>query len=98
MRQAGPVVLIAVGLVIGSLLLAFRLGTEFLPQLDEGVIWIRANLPPGISLYKSAEVAGQMRAIIKQSQEVESVMSQSGRNDSGTDPFGPNRNELLINL
>jgi cobalt-zinc-cadmium resistance protein CzcA len=39
-----------------------------------------------------------MRAIIKQSPEVESVMSQSGRNDSGTDPFGPNRNELLINL
>jgi cobalt-zinc-cadmium resistance protein CzcA len=98
MRRAGLVVLIAVGLVIGSLLLAFRLGTEFLPQLDEGVIWIRANLPPGISLYKSAEVAGQMRAIIKQSPEVESVMSQSGRNDSGTDPFGPNRNELLINL
>jgi cobalt-zinc-cadmium resistance protein CzcA len=98
MRRTGPVVLIAVGLVIGSLLLAFRLGTEFLPQLDEGVIWIRANLPPGISLYKSADVAGQMRAIIKQSPEVESVMSQSGRNDSGTDPFGPNRNELLINL
>ena len=40
------------------------LGTEFLPQLDEGVIWIRANLPPGISLEKSAEVARQMRAII----------------------------------
>src|SRR5215468_1013534 len=98
MRQAKTVVLVSVGLVTGSLLLASRLGTEFLPQLDEGVIWIRANLPPGISLYKSAEIADRMRAIIKQSPEVESVMSQSGRNDSGTDPFGPNRNELLINL
>jgi cobalt-zinc-cadmium resistance protein CzcA len=39
-----------------------------------------------------------MRAIIKQSPEVRNVMSQSGRNDSGTDPFGPNRNELLIGL
>jgi len=98
MRRAKTVVLVSVGLVTGSLLLAYRLGTEFLPQLDEGVIWIRANLPPGISLYKSAEVANRMRAIIKQSPEVESVMSQTGRNDSGTDPFGPNRNELLINL
>jgi cobalt-zinc-cadmium resistance protein CzcA len=98
MLRAKTVVLVSVGLVTGSLLLAYRMGTEFLPQLDEGVIWIRANLPPGISLYKSAEIANRMRAIIKQSPEVESVMSQSGRNDSGTDPFGPNRNELLINL
>jgi AcrB/AcrD/AcrF family/Outer membrane efflux protein len=75
-----------------------QLGTEFLPQLDEGVIWIRANLPPGISLQKSSEIASQMRAIIKQSPEVRTVMSQSGRNDSGSDPFGPNRNELLIGL
>jgi len=98
MRRAKTVVLVSVGLVTGSLLLAYRMGTEFLPQLDEGVIWMRANLPPGISLYKSAEIADRMRAIIKQSPEVESVMSQTGRNDSGTDPFGPNRNELLINL
>jgi heavy metal efflux system protein len=98
MRRAKMVVLASVGLVTGSLLLASRMGTEFLPQLDEGVIWIRANLPPGVSLYKSAEIANRMRAIIMQSPEVESVMSQTGRNDSGTDPFGPNRNELLINL
>src|SRR5262252_8967804 len=98
MRRAKMVVLASVGLVTGSLLLASRMGTEFLPQLDEGVIWIRANLPPGVSLYKSAEIADRMRAIIKQWPEVESVMSQTGRNDSGTDPFGPNRNELLINL
>jgi cobalt-zinc-cadmium resistance protein CzcA len=39
-----------------------------------------------------------MRAIIKESPEVKLVMSQTGRNDSGTDPFGPNRNELLIDL
>jgi cobalt-zinc-cadmium resistance protein CzcA len=89
---------ISLGLVAASLLLSRALGTEFLPQLDEGVIWIRANLPPGISLQKSSEIAGQMRSIIKQSPEVRNVMSQSGRNDAGTDPFGPNRNELLIGL
>jgi cobalt-zinc-cadmium resistance protein CzcA len=98
LRRAVLTVSVALALVAASLLLARALGTEFLPQLDEGVIWIRANLPPGISLQKSAEMARQMRAVIKQSPEVRNVMSQSGRNDSGTDPFGPNRNELLIGL
>jgi cobalt-zinc-cadmium resistance protein CzcA len=98
LRRAVLTVSVALALVAASLLLARALGTEFLPQLDEGVIWIRANLPPGISLQKSAEIARQMRDVIKQSPEVKNVMSQSGRNDSGTDPFGPNRNELLIGL
>src|SRR5262245_13451724 len=98
LRRPVLTVSVALGLVAASFLLARALGTEFLPQLDEGVIWIRANLPPGISLQKSAEIGAQMRAIIKQSPEVRNVMSQTGRNDSGTDPFGPNRNELLISL
>ncbi|HEY8462211.1 MAG TPA: CusA/CzcA family heavy metal efflux RND transporter [Blastocatellia bacterium] len=98
LNRAGATVSVALGLVAASLLLSRSLGTEFLPQLDEGVIWIRANLPPGVSLQKSSEIAARMRAIIKQSPEVRTVMSQSGRNDSGTDPFGPNRNELLIGL
>jgi cobalt-zinc-cadmium resistance protein CzcA len=85
--------IIALALVLGT-----RLGTEFLPQLDEGVIWVRANLPPGTSLEKSARVANDMRALIERHPEVLMVSSQSGRNDSGTDPFGPNRNELLVVL
>src|SRR5262249_34068120 len=98
LRRALLTVSVALGLVAASLLLSRALGTEFLPQLDDGVIWIRANRPPGIALTKSSEIASQMRAIIKRSPEVRNVMSQSGRNDSGTDPFGPNRNELLICL
>jgi cobalt-zinc-cadmium resistance protein CzcA len=97
-RRTGLVVTCALVLVAASFLLATRLGSEFLPQLDEGVIWIRANLPPGISLHKSAEIANEIRAIIRESPEVKTVMSQTGRNDSGTDPFGPNRNELLLDL
>src|SRR5262249_46255201 len=89
---------IAGGIVVASLILANALGTEFLPQLDEGVIWIRCNLPAGISLNKSAETASTIRSIIKQFPEVSLVISQSGRNDSGTDPFGPNRNEFLVGL
>jgi len=97
-RHAWLTVLVAACVVSGAIYLGTRLGTEFLPALDEGVIWIRANVPSGISLEKSAEVARAMRLAILQSPEVSLVASQTGRNDSGTDPFGPNRNEMLLNL
>ncbi|PYV39572.1 MAG: CusA/CzcA family heavy metal efflux RND transporter, partial [Acidobacteria bacterium] len=74
------------------------LGSEFLPQLDEGVIWVRANFPAGISLTKSAEMASRIRSLLRQAPEVKMVSSQTGRNDSGTDPYGPNRNELFVPL
>jgi len=96
--KSGPVVTFSFAVVAAAFLLATFLGTEFLPQLDEGVIWIRANLPPGTSLTKSAEIASDMRNLIRQSPEVKLVSSQTGRNDSGTDPFGPNRNEMLVAL
>jgi len=98
MRHAWLTVLVAACVVSGAIYLGTRLGTEFLPTLDEGVIWIAANLPSGISLEKSAEVARAIRLAILQRPEVSLVTSQTGRNDSGTDPFGPNRNEMLLNL
>ena len=97
-RRAKLVVASGLAIVVATFFAAGTVGTEFLPQLDEGVVWIRANLAPGISLAKSAETADAMRSIIRRSPEVKMVMSQSGRNDSGTDPFGPNRNELLIEM
>ena len=96
--RPGWVVTVAAVAVAGAFYVGSGLGTEFLPQLDEGVIWIRANLPSGISLEKSADVAREIRRLIRQSPEVRRVASQTGRNDSGTDPFGPNRNELLVDL
>src|SRR5262249_48072621 len=96
--HAKTVLLVAGAVVLLSVSLATRLGSEFLPQLDEGVIWVRANLPAGISLSKSAEVAGKIRSIISAFPEVSMVSSQTGRNDSGTDPYGPNRNELFVPL
>lgn len=85
-------------IVIAAFGLAGALGIEFLPNLDEGVIWIRANLPPGISVEKSAQVATQIRAIVAKYPEVQLVSSQTGRNDAGTDPYGPNRNEFFLAL
>lgn len=92
------IVFASFAIVAAAFALGSTLGSEFLPQLDEGVIWIRANLPPGTALAKSSDVANDMSGLIRQSAEVKDVASQTGRNDSGTDPFGPNRNELLITL
>lgn len=88
----------AIATVAAIVALGRALGTEFLPQLDEGAIWIRCSLPPGISLQKSAEVASEIRRLVLVSHEVRAVISQTGRNDSGTDPYGPNRNEFLVDL
>lgn len=98
LRWSGTVVTVAVAIVVAAFALSATLGSEFLPQLDEGVIWIRANLPPGTSIVKSSDVASDMSKLILQSKETKTVASQTGRNDSGTDPFGPNRNEFLITL
>ena len=86
----------AFALIAALLSLWTRLGSEFLPQLDEGVIWIRSNLPAGTSLAKTAEIASEMRRLIRQSPEVLLVGSQSGRVEEGTDPFGPNRIEMIV--
>uniref|UniRef100_Q01SJ1 Heavy metal efflux pump, CzcA family n=1 Tax=Solibacter usitatus (strain Ellin6076) TaxID=234267 RepID=Q01SJ1_SOLUE len=97
-KRAWLTVVCGAGAVAASFVLASHLGSEFLPQLDEGTIWVRANFPAGISLNKSAEEAGKIRHILESFPEVQMVSSQSGRNDSGTDPYGPNRNEFFVAL
>ena len=64
------------------------LGLEFLPHLEEGNLWIRATLPPSISLEEATPYANHMRKIIKSFPEVVTVISQLGRPDDGTDTTG----------
>jgi cobalt-zinc-cadmium resistance protein CzcA len=97
-RRAGLTVAAGAAVVLGAFVLARALGSEFLPQLDEGTIWVRANFAAGISLEKSAQEAKRIRHILEQFPEVSLVSSQSGRNDAGTDPYGPNRNEFFVAL
>ncbi len=82
---------VIVGLVFMaiSVLAASRLGSEFLPALEEGNFWIRASLPPTISLDAGTEATGKMRAIMLRHPEVLTVVSQHGRPDNGSDasPF-----------
>ena len=78
----------AIGLVVLTLALSRMLGLEFLPKLEEGNLWIRATLPPTISLEEGNTYVNEMRRLISSRPEVESVVSQHGRPDDGTDATG----------
>jgi cobalt-zinc-cadmium resistance protein CzcA len=92
------VVIVSVALLAISVLLAPRLGSEFLPRLDEGNIWLTISLPPSTSLEKTKEVERHVRKILLGYQEVHLVVSHVGRPDDGTDPKGPNNIEILADL
>src|SRR5215217_2017054 len=78
----------AFGLVLMTVALSRLLGLEFLPKLEEGNLWIRATLPPTISLQEGNTYVNDMRKVIRSRPEVESVVSQHGRPDDGTDAAG----------
>src|ERR1700744_4873224 len=78
----------AVGLVVMTVLFGRLLGLEFLPKLEEGNLWIRATLPPTISLETGNTYVNEMRKLIAGFPEVQAVVSQHGRPDDGTDATG----------
>ena len=89
----GAVLLLALALVgVRSL------GLEFLPKLEEGNLWIRATLPPSISLEEGNGYVNHMRKIIKGFPEVMTVVSQHGRPDDGTDATGFFNAEFFVPL
>ncbi len=79
---------VAGGLVVLTFVAVRMLGLEFLPKLEEGNLWIRATLPPTISLEEGNTYVNEMRKVIRARPEVESVVSQHGRPDDGTDAAG----------
>ncbi|WP_286758181.1 CusA/CzcA family heavy metal efflux RND transporter [Ralstonia sp. RL] len=81
-----------------TLALAPLLGSEFLPKLDEGNIWLTITLPPSSALETTKNVERQVRAILRSYPEVGDVISHVGRPDDGTDPKGPNNMEILADL
>jgi cobalt-zinc-cadmium resistance protein CzcA len=74
------------------------LGLEFLPKLEEGNLWIRATLPPTISLTEGNDYVNRMRGVIGGFAEVETVVSQHGRPDDGTDAAGFFNAEFFVPL
>jgi len=91
-------VLFGFGIVLLLISSGLKLGTEFLPELDEGSIFIRGNFPAGITIQENAKYAPEIRSIISKYPQIDFVITQTGRNDDGTDPFPSNRNEILVGL
>ena len=88
---------VATGILFSVLLLIVpRLGTEFLPYMDEGVIWVRANFPEGTSLQQTSKFGQRLREIALEFPDISFIVVQAGRSDSGTDPYPPSRIEMLI--
>ena len=93
-------VTVAFGLAFlaGTALLATRLGSEFLPTLEEGNFWIRASMPPSMGLEAGTEATRKMRDIVLSHPEVTLVTSQHGRPDNGSDPSPFSNVELFAPL
>jgi cobalt-zinc-cadmium resistance protein CzcA len=91
---------VVIGLVffIFSVFLGSRLGSEFLPTLEEGNLWIRASMPPTISLEAGMPLVNKMREIILRHPEVITVVSQHGRPDNGSDATGFFNAEFFVPL
>ena len=96
-RRAIVVALGAVFLAVAGLL-SLRLGTEFLPHLEEGNLWIRAAMPPTISLESGSPFVERMRQILRSHPEVITVVSQHGRPDDGSDAAGFYNAEFFVPL
>jgi cobalt-zinc-cadmium resistance protein CzcA len=94
--------LIVVGFATGLVLMTFvalrSLGGEFMPALEEGNLWVRATMPVDISFDQADRLIRDIRQLFRESPEVETIVSQLGRPDNGTDPTSFFNGEFLANL
>jgi cobalt-zinc-cadmium resistance protein CzcA len=90
---AGVLFAIAVFLTVGG-----AIGSEFLPHLDEGALWVRGTLPPSEGPTPSVEFTNRARVVMASFPEVTQVVSQTGRPDDGTDVTGFFNTEYFVDL
>ncbi|HKT30434.1 CusA/CzcA family heavy metal efflux RND transporter, partial [Dyella sp.] len=89
---------IAIVAFCGVLLLGASIGREFLPDLDEGSLWLQVQMPTGLSLDKASQMTSQLRKVVREFPEVSYVVTQLGRNDTGSDPWTPSHVEAGVGL
>jgi len=95
-----PLISVVAGVIAFALVIVLgaTTGKEFLPDLDEGALWLQIQLPSGLSLDKTSEIASQIRSAIRSFPEVSFAATQAGRNDSGTDAWTPSHIEAPVGL
>lgn len=91
-------ILVASIILLISLGFSTKLGSEFLPQLNEGSIYVRASMPQSIAFSEANKIADNMRHEFDGCQEVKGVISQNGRPNDGTDPTGFFNVEFFVDL
>ena len=92
------VILVALAGLAASLALVPRLGTEFLPELDEGTIWVNVDLPAGLSVTEASRQCERLQAALHRVPEVHTVLVKAGRPEDGTDPKPINMVEAFVDL
>jgi copper/silver efflux system protein len=98
LRFKAATILIALVVLVASLWPASKLGSEFMPNLNEGTLFYMPTTLPGISVTKAAELLQTQNKIIKSFPEVESVWGKAGRASTATDPAPTEMIETVINL
>jgi cobalt-zinc-cadmium resistance protein CzcA len=98
MRNGRAVVVAALGLLAAAIILLPRMGSEFLPSLNEGALYVTFTLPDNVSMDQARALTPLLREKILKTPEVTEVLSQLGRPEDGTDPKLPNNLEIFIKL
>ena len=96
--KRGLIVTISGVLLALSLARATTLGSEFLPKLDEGNIWLAITLSPSTRLETTKAIEQDVRRILRSYPEVKNIVTQVGRPDDGTDPNGTTNHEIMADL
>lgn len=97
-RHQGISLTTAVIIMVLTFFSAKFLGTEFLPELDEGALWVESELPMSVSLPQAKTVSDKMLQIIRKFPEVKQTLSQIGRTNDGTDPKGFFNVQIQVDL
>jgi cobalt-zinc-cadmium resistance protein CzcA len=98
LAHARKVLAIALAALAITAALVPQLGTEFLPELNEGSIWVNITLPTSVSVDEAKSDLHKLRQILASFPEVNAVVSKAGRPEDGTDPKNINMTELLVDL
>ena len=92
------VIVIAILMLGSTIFVLLHLGSEFLPELNEGTMWVNIYFPPGISINETKRLAASVREILHGSEVVKTVTSKAGRPEDGTDPKPINMAEFFVDL
>jgi cobalt-zinc-cadmium resistance protein CzcA len=98
LRRPGIVYLMTAGAAVAVVALAMTVSREFLPELDEGGLFLHGEMVGGISLQKASQMDADLRKAVLEFPEISTIVNHIGRNDDGTDPNTPSHMEALIVL